>query len=233
MIYRRRPSVVLLGIVTAFVLFAEALATIAYGRSWRVSWWEWHLLLVAAFFLVAYSAFVQWEREGSPTGLFAGLTMPATIATVRRSYNEALEALVAEIDAAHEAGTDRSDLPAVAFRLGKVFNLTERQVDVLLRAAEALACERDQLRRQGALVAVGREASVIRGEEELLEHVGRDELRIGLVVDEPATGHAPPVLIMRLATAMASSTEMAKPMLDALTLPLLAGTAVFMPMTRP
>jgi hypothetical protein len=56
----------------------------------------------------------------------------------------------------------------VAAQLADRFDLTERQRDVLVRAAQALAAERDQIRRQGALVAVGREASVITTEEDLL-----------------------------------------------------------------
>jgi hypothetical protein len=39
-IYRRRPRVVLLSVLTAFVLLAEASVAIVFGRNWHLSWWD-------------------------------------------------------------------------------------------------------------------------------------------------------------------------------------------------
>src|SRR5262249_56812819 len=71
------------------------------------------------------------------------------------------------------------------------FGLTERQAAVLARAAEALAAERERIRRLDAGVGVGREARAVGSEAELLRTAlarigagfGRDEMRIGLVTD--------------------------------------------------
>ena len=38
-----------LAILTAWVLLAEAMIAIAYGRNWQLSWWEWHVLMAIAF----------------------------------------------------------------------------------------------------------------------------------------------------------------------------------------
>jgi class 3 adenylate cyclase len=185
-ILRRRPAVMLISVITAFALLAEAMVAVAYARNWHASWWEWHLLMTIAFGFVGYSAYVQWGREGSPTGLFGGIALTQTVRSLREDYGAALEALVEVMDHA----TDRSVEP-IAARVADRFGLTERQRDVLVRAAQALAAERDQIRRQGALVAVGREASVITTEDDLLARVqevtrasfGRDELRIWLLRD--------------------------------------------------
>ena len=199
-IHRRRPSVMLLSLITAFVVLAESLVAIAYGRNWQVSWWEWHLLMAAGFAFVAYSAFVQWTREGSPTGLFGAIALQQTLHNLRRDYGRALESLVSVVE--RNAASDQPvPVEPAAALLGERFELTERQTEVLVEAADALAHERDQIRRQGALVAVGREASVIRAEEDLLARVmevvgtafGRDELRIDLLQDGrliPAGGGA-------------------------------------------
>ncbi|MGH9024816.1 MAG: adenylate/guanylate cyclase domain-containing protein, partial [Acidimicrobiia bacterium] len=56
---RRRPSALVLSIITAFVLLGEAMFATALGRNWHVSWWEWHVLMTIAFAFVAYSALVQ------------------------------------------------------------------------------------------------------------------------------------------------------------------------------
>src|SRR5690606_29939818 len=73
-LYRRRPSVVLVAIITAFVLLAETLIATAESRNWHASWWEWHVLLLLAFGYVGYSAYVQYRREGGATTLFGALS---------------------------------------------------------------------------------------------------------------------------------------------------------------
>jgi adenylate cyclase len=60
---RRRRATILLGLVVGFVLLAEAMIAVAFGRNWHASWWEWHLLMLAAFGLIAWSAHRQWHEE--------------------------------------------------------------------------------------------------------------------------------------------------------------------------
>jgi len=43
----------LLVIALAFALLAEAMLVIVFARNWRVSWWEWHLLMLVAFVAIA------------------------------------------------------------------------------------------------------------------------------------------------------------------------------------
>lgn len=186
-LYRRRPAVVLLSTLTAFVLLAETLATMVFARGWQASWWLWHVLMALAFCFIAYSAHVQFRREGSSVGLFDSIGLQQTVADLQRDYAEALEAMVDAVRR-REAGDDRALAPAAA-RLAERFGLTERQVDVLARAAEALGHEREQARRLGTLVALGEEASVIRAEDDLLGRVltlatdayRHDRLRLGLL----------------------------------------------------
>ena len=62
-LHRRRRSQMLLGMVAAFALLAEAMVAVAIGRNWHASWWEWHALMLAAFALVAWSVHRQWHEE--------------------------------------------------------------------------------------------------------------------------------------------------------------------------
>ncbi|HYF28313.1 MAG TPA: adenylate/guanylate cyclase domain-containing protein [Baekduia sp.] len=62
-LHRRRPAPMLLGMAFAFALLAEAMAAVAVGRNWHATWWEWHLLMLAAFGVVASSAQRQWHEE--------------------------------------------------------------------------------------------------------------------------------------------------------------------------
>ncbi len=60
-LYRERRSRLVLGFTVAFVLLAEAMVAVALGRNWQASWWEWHVLMLLAFGVIAAVA----HREGS------------------------------------------------------------------------------------------------------------------------------------------------------------------------
>jgi adenylate cyclase len=62
-LWRTSPSLMLLSMTSAFVLLAEAMLAVVLARNWALSWWEWHVLLLAAFGLVAAGARVQWHEE--------------------------------------------------------------------------------------------------------------------------------------------------------------------------
>jgi len=72
-LWLRRPSLLLLAVPSAFILLAESMIAIAFARNWRLSWWEWHVLLLVAFGLVALSAQASWREER-----FAELYLPQT-----------------------------------------------------------------------------------------------------------------------------------------------------------
>ena len=187
-LHRRRPSVLLVSLITAFFLLAETTVAITYSRDWKASWWEWHVLLLAAFAFVAYSAWVQFVREGRAGALFSSVGLDETVRNLRAEYSAALEALV---DATEQAEDDGAAVNRAAAALGDRFELSEGQVAVLARSADALAHEREMIRQQGALVAASQEAHVIRSEEEVLrvtlaraqESFLRDELGIALIFD--------------------------------------------------
>lgn len=186
-VYRRRPAVVVMSVLTAFVLLAEAAVALAFGMSWHASWWLWHLLMTTAFCFIAYSARVQFRREGSTTGLFDALATQQTIAALRQDYAAALEAMV-DILQRRERGEPVAP-GAAAAALADRFELSEQQVAVLKRGAEALGSERERVRKLGTLVDLGQASSIIQDEDALLERVMAaiagafpgDRFRLGLM----------------------------------------------------
>ena len=48
---------------SAFVLLGEAMIAITFAPNWFYSWWEWHLLMLVAFVLVAWGAQQSWHEE--------------------------------------------------------------------------------------------------------------------------------------------------------------------------
>jgi len=188
LIYRRRPAVMLIAVITAFALLAESMVAIAFAPNWNASWWLWHILMGVGFGFVAFSAYVQYRREGSSAGLFNSIYLEQTIAQIRREYSTALEALVGAFRQQAESD-DAPPIHLAAARLRERFDLTEGQTEVLAQAAEALAAEREQMQRLEALVAIGQESSVIRDERDLLlqslalttQAFRRDQIRIGVL----------------------------------------------------
>jgi class 3 adenylate cyclase len=47
----------------SMVLLGEAMVAIVFAPNWHYSWWEWHLLMLAAFVLVAWGAQQSWHEE--------------------------------------------------------------------------------------------------------------------------------------------------------------------------
>jgi len=139
LMHRRKPAAVTISIVTAFVLLAESVVAVMLAHRWQLSWWEWHLLLAFAFGFVAYSAYVQYGREGSSAGLFDAISLDETTRRIEAEYTAALEEVVTALEQRRRP------------RLPERFGLSEGQVAVLDRAAEALSAQRAVSRKLSTL----------------------------------------------------------------------------------
>jgi class 3 adenylate cyclase len=93
--FRYRGGAILLAMAAAIVLLAEALVAMLVSRNWHLSWWEWHLLLLAAFLTIALAARNEYQRRGSLGGAFGGLYLEATLARVERWYASAVASVAA------------------------------------------------------------------------------------------------------------------------------------------
>jgi adenylate cyclase len=77
-LYRRRGSRFLFAVTSGFALLAAAMIVIAFAENWRISWWEWHVLMLAAFLLIAAAARSEWHEER-----FSALYLEQTLAGAR------------------------------------------------------------------------------------------------------------------------------------------------------
>ena len=89
-LYRRRGGSLLFSMAVALVLLAESLVAVLVSRNWHLSWWEWHLLLLVAFTMIALAARREYQRGGSLSAAFGGLYLEATLARVDRWYATAV-----------------------------------------------------------------------------------------------------------------------------------------------
>jgi adenylate cyclase len=77
-LHRSRPERFLLAVSLAFGLLAAALIVVAFAASWRISWWTWHVLMLAAFAVIAVAARREWHEER-----FSALYLEQTLAGAR------------------------------------------------------------------------------------------------------------------------------------------------------
>ena len=126
--YRGRP--LLLAIVVAVILLAEAMITVAFSRDWHLSWWEWHLLMALGFGAVALGARVEYRREGSLTGVFGGLYLSSTLDRLDRWHADALSDLATASAEGRSSG-------AVLQRL-RMDGATTEELALLERAGDEL-----------------------------------------------------------------------------------------------
>ena len=78
--FQQRGGTLVLASAVALVLLGEAMIAIALSRNWHISWWEWHVLMLAGFVVIALGARAEYRRGGSLTSAFGGLYLEATLA---------------------------------------------------------------------------------------------------------------------------------------------------------
>ncbi len=100
-------------VITAFTLLAEAMIAIAFARNWHAIWWEWHLLYVVAFGIVAYTARRQWREER-----FSDLYLEET-----RGRTRNVSVLFADLQG-FTTFSERSDPMDVSAMLNEYFEVT-------------------------------------------------------------------------------------------------------------
>jgi adenylate cyclase len=74
-LYRRRRAGFVFAVTLAFLLLAEAMIVIAWARNWQLSWWEWHVLMLLSFGVIAVAARSEWHEER-----FSALYLDETLA---------------------------------------------------------------------------------------------------------------------------------------------------------
>ena len=152
-LYARTQADLPLAILTAWVLLAEAMIAIPFGRNWQLSWWEWHVLMAVAFTLVAVVVRTE-RRRGHSGGPFASLYLEQTVARTNAAYATALRQVVEQRESAED----------VAQRFG----LSGEQAELIERAARRIRQLDDAFRPQlSPQVAerLEREPAALGGEE--------------------------------------------------------------------
>jgi len=97
LLFRRRQRGLLLAVAAAYVLLAEAMIAVVFSTTWHAAWWEWHVLMVAAFATIAIGARSEYRHARSLPGAFGGLYLDSTLDRIDRRRAGALSSLVAAL----------------------------------------------------------------------------------------------------------------------------------------
>lgn len=137
-LFRRRAQPLPLAVAVAFVFLAEAMVAMAFGRAWRASWWEWHVLMAIAFATIVVAVRNEYRMGRSMAGTFGGIYLDRTLERLDRRQSAAMTDLVR----AEATGTTRE-----ATRMLRERGFTGPEISVMIDAARELARVDGLLRR--------------------------------------------------------------------------------------
>ncbi len=184
-LYRRRGAQVILAAALAFALLAEAMVVIAYAVNWRISWWEWHVLMLGAFGVIAMAARREWHEER-----FSALYLEQTLAGAKE-----VSVLFADLQG-YTSFADRTPPAAVAQMLNTYFSrlvpLMEQlggEVQQLIGDAIMVVFNKEGDQPDHALLAGRAGLALQQAATEIADrHPGWPRFRVGINSGEVITG---------------------------------------------
>jgi HD-GYP domain-containing protein (c-di-GMP phosphodiesterase class II) len=133
--YRQWDSPLTRSMLVTSVLLAQAQVAMALAPAWRLSWWGYHALMLAAFVVPLAGFAREHAQRGSLRAVVEGLLLRDIVEHLDREYTEALAALCAAIEAKDESTRGHSARVAtLAALVGRELGLPAGQVRVLYRA---------------------------------------------------------------------------------------------------
>jgi HD-GYP domain-containing protein (c-di-GMP phosphodiesterase class II) len=137
-VHRRRWQLnrdsVELALLVACWLSVESLISLQLGRLWRLSWWDYHVLLLIGFAGSVYAIVAQYRRSRTVEGAMTGILLTNTLEHIQHGYPEALRSLATAVEAkdAHTRGHS-ARVAELSVRIGEHMGL---RPDVLRALAQ-------------------------------------------------------------------------------------------------
>lgn len=150
---RQTPTRPLRALTTGSILLAETALAAHYGTLWHLSFWLYHVLLVAAILTIGYGVLLSYEQSGSLSSSVEGLLLGTTLQRQREGFQGGMAALLATLEQGNLA-----QLPLLRGELRQRFALADDQLDLLEHAVQVVAQEREEQRRIRVLADVSRAA---------------------------------------------------------------------------
>jgi HD-GYP domain-containing protein (c-di-GMP phosphodiesterase class II) len=88
-----------LALLLACWLSAESIASLQLGRFWRLSWWDYHALLLVGFGAAVYAVVAGYRRSRTVEGALTSVVLSTTLGQIQHGYPEAVRSLVTAAEA--------------------------------------------------------------------------------------------------------------------------------------
>ena len=87
-----------LSLVLASWLAMSALLSLGFGQLWRLSWWDYHLYLLAGFGATSWAVVAEFGRSRSLAGVVQGISVRDPLEQITRGHPEALDTLIGAVE---------------------------------------------------------------------------------------------------------------------------------------
>ncbi|HET7035342.1 MAG TPA: HD domain-containing phosphohydrolase [Thermomicrobiaceae bacterium] len=98
-IQRQTPSPLAAGFLASSILLTQSQFVMLLGDTWHASWWEYHVLMLAAFAAAIAGLAREYATSGSLAGIVGSLFLRETITGLERGYTDVIVALVEAVEA--------------------------------------------------------------------------------------------------------------------------------------
>jgi hypothetical protein len=88
-----------LSLVLASWLTMSSILSLAFGQLWRLSWWDYHVYLLAGFAATSWAVVVGYRRSRSLAAAVSGISVRDPLEQIAREQPEALDALIGAVEA--------------------------------------------------------------------------------------------------------------------------------------
>lgn len=122
-------------ILAGIILLFESLVPLALGTVWRLSWWSYHILILAGVSAILYGVVLDYRQGASLPKTVSLLLLRGPVEALEQSYNEVLTGLVAAVEARDPYTKGHSEKVArMAVRIGERLGLGPEQLRLLHQA---------------------------------------------------------------------------------------------------
>jgi HD-GYP domain-containing protein (c-di-GMP phosphodiesterase class II) len=87
-----------LSLVLASWLAMSAILSLGFGQLWRLSWWDYHLYLLAGFGATSWAIVAEFRRSRTLAGVVQGISVRDPLEQITRGHPEALDALIGAVE---------------------------------------------------------------------------------------------------------------------------------------
>lgn len=123
-------------LVAGFILLAEAQVSMAFGRLWQLSWWEYHVLMLIGFLIPIVALIQEYLRSGDLRLIIESLFLRDSLARIQRGYPEAIHALAEAVEAKeHYTRGHTERVAALAVAIGQELKLPPGRLRTLAQGA--------------------------------------------------------------------------------------------------